>query len=72
MSDPQLAQDDMMAASADLEVMVISHILGYSVWDLPSWVPDGRYDDWTERQRSYWARLEAAMDLNRVCPWFLD
>ena len=60
----QLAREDVLAASADLEVMLISRILGYAVWDLPSWVPDGRYDDWIERQRSDWARLEAAMDLN--------
>ena len=72
MSDLQLAQEDVLAARADLEVMLISRILGYAVWDLPSWVPDGRYDGWVERQRSDWARLEAAMDPNRDFPWFLD
>ena len=52
MSDLQLAQDDRMAASSDFEVMLVSCLLGYSVWSLPSWVPEGRLEVWTARQRS--------------------
>ena len=72
MNDPQLAQDDLMAASCDFEVMLVSRLLGYSVWSLESWVPDGRREDWTARQRSDWPQLEASMDPNRTSPWLLD
>ena len=58
MSNPQLAQDDRMAASSDFEVML--------VWSLPSWFPEGRLKDWTERQCSDWAQLEASADPTRA------
>ena len=72
MRDPRLARDDVMTASCDFEVMLVSRLLGYSVWDLPSWVPDGRREAWMARQRSDWALLEASMDPARACPWLLD
>ena len=42
--------------------MLISRVLGYRIWDLPVWVPNGRLDDWLARQRDVWAVLEAALD----------
>ena len=69
MSDLQLAREDVLAASADLRVILISRMLGYAVWDLPSWIPEGRYADWVERLHEDWARLEASMDPNRDFAW---
>ena len=70
--DPQLAEDDRMAASSDFEVMLPSRLLGYSRWSLPSWILEGRLEDWTARWRSDWAQLEASVDPTQACPWLLD
>ena len=69
MSNPQLEREDVLAASEDLRLILLSRMLGYAVWDLPSCIPEGRYADWVERLQRDWARLEASMDPNRDFAW---
>ena len=49
--DPQLAQDDQTAAQHDVAMMLMDRELGYPQWSLPSWIPEGRLEEWSAALR---------------------
>ena len=44
--NPQLEHDDRTAAQQDVAIMQAAQGLGYPQWSLPSWVPEGRLEEW--------------------------
>ena len=49
--DPQLAQEDQTAAQRDVAIMRMARELGHPLWSLPSWIPEGRLEEWSAQLR---------------------
>ena len=55
--DPQLAQDDRAAAHIDVAMILLGRELGHPLWYLPSWIPEGRLEEWNATLRNERAML---------------